>query len=56
VGFRPMTLSPTRGVLRSMKRQCARPTTGFSITLSPYRRPTLDSMPVDAKAGCLYPK
>lgn len=28
---------------------------GFSITLSPYRRPTLDSMPVDAKAGCLYP-
>jgi branched-chain amino acid aminotransferase len=32
-----------------------KPTTGFSITLSPYRRPTLDSMPVDAKAGCLYP-
>jgi branched-chain amino acid aminotransferase len=29
--------------------------TGFSITLSPYRRPTLESMPVDAKAGCLYP-
>jgi branched-chain amino acid aminotransferase len=28
---------------------------GFSITLSPYRRPTLDTMPVDAKAGCLYP-
>jgi len=27
---------------------------GFSITLSPYR-PTLDTMPVDAKAGCLYP-
>src|SRR5262249_55401971 len=22
---------------------------------SPYRRPTLESMPVDAKAGCLYP-
>jgi branched-chain amino acid aminotransferase len=32
-----------------------KPTTGFSITLSPYRRPTLESMPVDAKAGCLYP-
>lgn len=31
------------------------PTTGFSVTLSPYRRPTLESMPVDAKAGCLYP-
>ena len=28
---------------------------GFSTTLSSYRRPTLDSMPVDAKAGCLYP-
>jgi branched-chain amino acid aminotransferase len=28
---------------------------GTSITLSPYRRPTLETMPVDAKAGCLYP-
>ncbi len=28
---------------------------GFSITLSPFRRPTYDSAPVDAKAGCLYP-
>jgi branched-chain amino acid aminotransferase len=28
---------------------------GFSTTLSPYRRPTLENMPVDAKAGCLYP-
>jgi branched-chain amino acid aminotransferase len=28
---------------------------GFSITLSPYRRPTIDTMPVDSKAGCLYP-
>jgi branched-chain amino acid aminotransferase len=28
---------------------------GFSVTLSPYRRPTLDTMPVNAKAGCLYP-
>ena len=32
-----------------------RPPRGFSITLSPYRRPTHDTMPVDAKAGCLYP-
>ena len=31
------------------------PGNGFSVTLSPYRRPTLDTMPVDAKAGCLYP-
>lgn len=29
--------------------------TGFSITLSPYRRPAPESAPVDAKAGCLYP-
>jgi len=28
---------------------------GFSVTLSPYRRPTMDVMPVDAKAACLYP-
>ncbi len=28
---------------------------GFSITLSRYRRPTLETMPLDAKAGCLYP-
>ncbi|MGH9685743.1 MAG: branched-chain amino acid aminotransferase [Candidatus Acidiferrales bacterium] len=29
--------------------------TGFSTTISPFRRPTLETMPVDAKAGCLYP-
>jgi branched-chain amino acid aminotransferase len=28
---------------------------GFSITLSPYRKPTTETMPTDAKAGCLYP-
>ncbi|MGH9738283.1 MAG: branched-chain amino acid aminotransferase [Candidatus Acidiferrales bacterium] len=28
---------------------------GFSMTISPFRRPTLETMPVDAKAGCLYP-
>jgi branched-chain amino acid aminotransferase len=28
---------------------------GFSATLSPFRRPTPETMPVDAKAGCLYP-
>ena len=27
---------------------------GFSVTLSPYRKPSLECMPVDAKAGCLY--
>jgi branched-chain amino acid aminotransferase len=28
---------------------------GFSITVSKYRRPTIETMPVNAKAGCLYP-
>ncbi|HEY8382795.1 MAG TPA: branched-chain amino acid aminotransferase [Microvirga sp.] len=28
---------------------------GLSITKSSFRRPTLDTMPTDAKAGCLYP-
>jgi branched-chain amino acid aminotransferase len=28
---------------------------GTAITLSPFRRPTRESAPVDAKAGCLYP-
>src|SRR5207342_3633854 len=29
--------------------------TGTAITLSPFHRPTRESAPVDAKAGCLYP-
>ena len=32
-----------------------RKTDGFSITLSPFRKPSMECMPVDAKAGCLYP-
>jgi branched-chain amino acid aminotransferase len=28
---------------------------GASITLSPFRRPTAECAPVEAKAGCLYP-
>jgi branched-chain amino acid aminotransferase len=31
------------------------PPKGFSITLSPFRRPTMETMPTNAKAGCLYP-
>lgn len=27
----------------------------ISLTLSPFRRPTMETMPVNAKAGCLYP-
>ena len=29
--------------------------TGFSLTLSPFRRPTLETMPTDVKTGALYP-
>ncbi|MEL6374979.1 MAG: branched-chain amino acid aminotransferase [Pseudomonadota bacterium] len=29
--------------------------TGFTLGLSPFRRPSLETMPTDAKSGCLYP-
>ena len=29
--------------------------TGFSVAVSPFRRPTPETMPTNAKAGCLYP-
>jgi len=28
---------------------------GFSMTVSPFRRPTIETAPTNAKAGCLYP-
>lgn len=28
---------------------------GFSVTVSPFRRPTFETMPTNAKSGCLYP-
>lgn len=28
---------------------------GFSVSVSSFRRPTFETMPTDAKAGCLYP-
>lgn len=31
------------------------PPTGFSLTVSPFRRPTFETMPTNAKSGCLYP-
>ena len=31
------------------------PPSGFSLTVSPYRRPSVECMPTNAKAGCLYP-
>ena len=29
--------------------------TGFSVTVSPFRRPSFETMPTNSKAGCLYP-
>lgn len=31
------------------------PPSGFSIGVSPFRRPSLETMPTNSKAGCLYP-
>jgi branched-chain amino acid aminotransferase len=28
---------------------------GFALSVSPFRRPSIETMPTDAKAGCLYP-
>jgi branched-chain amino acid aminotransferase len=28
---------------------------GIALTLSPFRKPTIENAPTDAKAGCLYP-
>jgi branched-chain amino acid aminotransferase len=54
----PMALPPdpesTRFALTLYDSPMRKPD-GFSVTLSPLRRPTLDTAPVDAKAGCLYP-
>jgi branched-chain amino acid aminotransferase len=45
----------TRWCLCIYEAALAKPESGISVTLSPFRRPTPDSAPLDAKAGCLYP-
>ena len=54
----PMALPPdpdsTRFALSLYDTPMRKPD-GFSVTLSPFRRPTQETAPVDAKAGCLYP-
>ncbi|HEX4113979.1 MAG TPA: branched-chain amino acid aminotransferase [Stellaceae bacterium] len=45
----------TRWCLTIYEAAMAKPNSGLAITLSPYRRPTQDSAPLEAKAGCLYP-
>ena len=46
--------APTRGCRRVYEAPMPKPA-GLSITLSPFRRPTPETAPVEAKAGCLYP-
>lgn len=54
----PMAVAPmpesTRFVISIYVTPMPAPT-GFSVTISPFRRPTQECMPLDAKAGCLYP-
>jgi branched-chain amino acid aminotransferase len=45
----------TRWCLTIYEAALAKPDSGISITLSPYRRPAPNSAPLEAKAGCLYP-
>ncbi len=53
------TISPdpddTRFCLCLFEAPMPPPTNGLSVTLSKFRRPTIETMPTDAKAGCLYP-
>ena len=54
----PGTVSPdpesTRFYLSLVEMPMGQPN-GTSVTVSPFRRPTIETMPTDAKAGCLYP-
>ena len=52
-GIRPDPES-TRWCLCLYEAAIPRPT-GSAVTLSPFRRPTIECAPVDTKSGCLYP-
>ena len=51
----PQALPPDADSTLSLYETPMRKPDGFSVTLSPFRRPTPETAPVDAKAGCLYP-
>ena len=55
----PSAISPdpdsTRFALCLYEQPLPPPGIGLSLTLSPFRRPSLETMPTDSKAGCLYP-
>ncbi len=61
-GPRPMASRPswptpnsTQFCLCLFEAPMPQPTAGFSVTQGAFRRPTMETMPTDAKAGCLYP-
>jgi len=54
VGILPPKPSSTAFALCLVERPMVAPS-GFTITTTRYRRPTLADMPVNAKAACLYP-
>ena len=45
----------TRFALCLFEASMGDPNAASSLTVSPFRRPTVECMPTDAKAGCLYP-
>lgn len=55
----PSTIMPdpdsTQFCLCLFEAPMPQPTGGFSVTQGAFRRPTMETMPTDAKAGCLYP-
>jgi branched-chain amino acid aminotransferase len=55
----PLLVSPdpdsTRWCLALYEAPMREPGQGFSVTLSPFRKPSLECAPADAKTGCLYP-
>lgn len=55
-GYMGVTADPesTRFLLSLYESPMIAPS-GFSVTQSPFRRPSLETMPTNAKAGCLYP-
>ena len=51
----PVDPATTRFCLSIYVTPMPAPTAGTTVTMSPFRRPTQECMPLDAKAGCLYP-
>lgn len=51
----PPNAETTRFIMTLFHADMPDPAAGMSIGVSSFRRPTLETMPTNAKAGCLYP-